>query len=110
MDGVDCGLELVRAGLVTPQAVLDDGLALLDEIVVPLRPVLVGEQPKGTVGGGTRRPPGVDKQQQREQARTSGSSGISSASSRPRRIASAERSSRTSCSPELAAYPSLKMR
>ncbi len=41
---------------------------------------------------------------------TSGSSGMSPASTRPSLIASAHRSARVSRSPELAVYPSLKMR
>ena len=99
--GVDRGLELVRAragcGAGMPGR---DRLALGDQRAVPPAAVLVGEQHQRAVGRGAGRPARLGEQQQGEQARaTSGSSGISSASSRARRMASAHRSARMRSSP-----------
>ena len=108
--GADRRLDLVRARLVAPQAAADEGLAFGDERPVPAGPVLVGEQhqaPSGAVRAGRR-----DSVSSISASRpiTSGSSGMSWASSRPSLIASAHRSARASASPELAVYPSLKIR
>ncbi len=64
---VDGRLDLVRAGLVTPQALPDDGLPLGDEHAVPACPVLVGEQHQRAVRGRPGGPPRLGQQHQREQ-------------------------------------------
>jgi hypothetical protein len=55
--GVDRGLDLVRAGLVAPQAPANEGLALGDERAIPAGPVLASQQYEGAVRPGARRAP-----------------------------------------------------
>ena len=108
---VDGGLDLIRSRLVAPQARPDDGLAFDDERPVPSGTILIGEQqrvrPRESGRAGRR-----DSMSSISASRpaTSASSGISATRMRPRRMASAHRSSRTSWSPALVVYPSLKIR
>ena len=67
VDGVDRGLQLVRAGLVAAQQAADERVALRDLGRVPERMVLVGEQDERPVLR-ARSAAGVGQQQQREQA------------------------------------------
>jgi hypothetical protein len=100
--GVDGGLDLVRAGLVAPQALPDDGLPFGDEPAIPPAAVLVGQQDQAAVRGGAGSRRASSSSISASSPMTSGSSGMSWASSRPSRIASAHRPARTSRSPELA--------
>jgi hypothetical protein len=67
VDGVDRRLDLVRAGLVAPQALPDDGLAFGDAVAVPAAAVLVGQQHQLAVGGGAGGPARLDQQHERQQ-------------------------------------------
>ena len=67
MHGVDRRLDLVDAGLVAPQAVADDRLALGDQCAVPAVPILVGERHEVAAGGRPGRAARLDEQHQREQ-------------------------------------------
>jgi hypothetical protein len=52
--GIDGGLDLVRPGLVQPQALADDGLAPGDQRAIPECPVLLGEADELALRAGTR--------------------------------------------------------
>ena len=77
-------------------------LAFRDEGAIPAAAVLIGEQDEVAGRSRARGPASLDEQHQREQPHDLRFVGMSSSRSRPRRMASVQRSSRTSRSPELA--------
>jgi hypothetical protein len=98
--GVDGRLDLVRAGSVAAEAAPDDRLPLGDELTIPERAVLVGEEHHRPVGcracGASR----LGEQEQREEAECFGLVGHQ-VREQPRasRTASAQRSARINSSP-----------
>jgi hypothetical protein len=54
VDGVDRRLDLVRARLIAPEALPDDGLAFGDEAAIPAAAVLIGQQHEVAVRGRAR--------------------------------------------------------
>jgi hypothetical protein len=68
VNGGDRGLDLKRSGLVAPQARTDQRMALLDELGVPARTVLVGEANHRTARVETAGPTGLAQQHQRQQS------------------------------------------
>ena len=95
VDGGDGGLDLERAGLVAAQAGPHQRVALGDELAVPRERSWSARrtiEPSGATRAGRR---ASVSSMSASRPTASGSSGISSTSTRPRRIASAERSTRT---------------
>jgi hypothetical protein len=88
VDGVDRGLELVRARLVAAQAGAHQRLPLIDQGPVPPRPVLVGEQHDRAVIGEAGRLAGLSEEQERQVPGDLGLVGISAAMVCASRIAS----------------------
>lgn len=59
----------MRAWLIASEACPGDGPALADEVGVPQRAVLVGEDDECPVGGGAGGPAGLDQQHEAEKPR-----------------------------------------
>jgi hypothetical protein len=68
VDSVDRRLDLVRAGLVAPEALPDDGLAFGNEASIPAAAVLIRQQYEVAVRGRARGPARLDEQHERKQA------------------------------------------
>ena len=66
--GVDRGLDLIRARRAALQATTHDGVALGDEIGIPSRPVLVGQQHQPFVRRCASRPSRFDQQHKCQQS------------------------------------------
>ena len=104
VDRVDRRLDLVGPGLVRAAGTAHDRLALGDQAAIPAAAVLVGQAHEAAVGRRARAAPSLDQQHQRQQAHHLRLVGHQLApAAAPSRIASAQSSSRTSCSPALAA-------
>ena len=110
VDGGDGRLELVGAERRPGQRPGDQGDPFGDGAGVPAGPVLLGQGDQAAVGPGPGRPPGVGEQHQRQEPGDLAVLGQQPVQLLVRRIASEVRSARWRSGPELAAYPSLKMR
>src|SRR5215472_407514 len=108
--GGDGGVQLVRARPAGPQGLLQDRLALCDQLTVPPEAVLVLEQYEvpGRVEPGLST--GVGHKSSASRPAASGSSGRSSRSARASRMAASHSSPRTSVAPPLAMCPSVNTR